>query len=39
MVRGGPGIRNSPVAHAPKSVSWHRSEQKGRQGLPFHDFD
>ena len=24
------------MAHVPKSIIWQRSEQKGRQELPFH---
>ncbi len=39
IVSGGscsPGTRYSPSTHFPRSISWHRSEQKGRNGLPFH---
>ena len=35
MRRVGPGTRYSSAAHVPRSVSWQRSEQNGRQGLPF----
>ena len=31
-----PGIRYCPDAHVPRSITWHRFEQNGRQGLPSH---
>lgn len=31
----GPERRYPSVAHVPRSVSWQRSEQKGRQVFPF----
>ena len=35
-VRLGPATRYFSPAQAPKSMIWHRSEQKGRQGLSCH---
>lgn len=29
-------MRNCSEAQVPRSMSWQRSEQKGRQGLPSH---
>lgn len=37
MVREGPGTRYCSDAHVPRSVSWQRSEQNGRQGFSFHE--
>lgn len=35
VVKVGPGMRYFSMAHVPRSMSWHRSEQKGRQRLSF----
>src|SRR5690349_4744902 len=36
MIAGCPGILYSSSAHFPRSINWHRSEQKGRLGFPSH---
>src|SRR5262244_1942610 len=33
---GSPGTRYSPSTQRPRSTSWQRSEQNGRNGLSFH---